>query len=247
MLPAEYVPYNEDDNISSSGESRFLRLSKALEPNQSILIRFCSNYRSGHSAFGYYYFDLEGKPHHSPDFPTDYEDKIGFDFDAKKKAAAQGRELDERRDKRDVPKRFAALTAIVHRCPSDPKTTQSYEDGKVVIADFTQVNLLKMIDALFEEEEYAIDDNQPASYVIKITRTSKNNKTSYEHMPLLKRVHKSEQALWDEQGGDRIYVPAIFTGGDPFEGRPAGEEGGPATERPKAARRGELGEDSDWS
>lgn len=253
MLPDAYVPVKDDKNIDSDSESRFLRLSKALEDGQSLLVRFCGNYRSGHSSFGYFYFDMgeapdwKGRPHHSSSFPEDYEDRIGFSFEAKRKATAQGRELDVRRDERDVPKRFAALTAIVHRCPSDSKATQSFDEGKLMIVDFTQVNLLKMIDTLFAEEEYAIDDNQLANYVIKITRAVKKNKTSYEHMPLLKRVGKAEQALWDEQGGNKIYVPAIFTGADPFEGQPA--DGGDAPGQPpeRAARRGEMGEDADWS
>lgn len=247
MLPDEYVPIKDDDNINTESESRFLRLSKALEDGQSLMIRLCSNYRSGHSAFGYFYFDLEGKPHHSPTFPTDYEDVIGFSYDAKKKASAQNRELDPRRDERDVPKRFAALTAIVHRCPASSDETQSFEEGKLMIVDLTQINLLKMVDALFNEEEYAIDDNQPAGYVIKITRTVKKGKTSYEAINLLKRVHKAEQALWDEQGGDKIYVPAIFTGADPFEGRPDGGGDAPGQPPARAAKRGQLGEDADWS
>jgi hypothetical protein len=242
MLPEGYVPVNEDTNIES-GDSRFLRLSKALEAGQSLQLRFCGNYRSGHAAFGYFYFDLEGRPHHSRVFPEDYEDKIGFSYDAKKKAQAQGRDLDPRRDERDVPKRFAALTAIAHRCPADTKAAQSYEQGKLVIADLTQMNLLKMIDTLFQEEEYAIEDSELAGYVIKITRVVKNGKTSYEPISLLKRVHKAEQALWDEEGGPKVYVPAIFSGGDPFEGRPAEgaeEDGGVA---PVSTRRDDLGAD----
>jgi hypothetical protein len=242
MLPASYVPVNEDSNVRS-GESRFLRLSKALNPNETLLIRLCGNYVSGHSAFGYFYFNLEGRPHHSQDFPEDYEDKIGFSYDAKRKAEAQSRDLDPRRDERDVPKKFAALTAIAHKCPADPKAAQSYDDGRLVIVDLTQINLLEMIDTLFAEEEYAIEDNGLANYVIKITRLSKGGKTSYSPISLMKRVSKTEQALWDAEGGPKVYVPAIFSNGDPFEGRPADgalEDGGV---RPVAAKRDDLGAD----
>jgi hypothetical protein len=247
MLPDTYIPLSEDPNVQTESDSHFLRFNKALEANETLVLRLAGNYRSGHSAFGYFYFDLENppRPHHSPEFPTDYEDKIGFSFDAKRKAKAQGRELDIRRDERDTPKRFAALTAIYHKCPSDPNAAQSYANGKVVIADFTQPSLLELIDTLFHEEEYAIEDGQLAGYVIKVTKTVKNGKTSYKAVSLTKRVSKEEQALWDAEGAG-IYVPAIFTGADPFEGKPADGDDSLGQPPARAAARDGLGADSEW-
>jgi hypothetical protein len=245
MLPPSYVPVDDDENTKQESESRFLRFSKALDDGESLLLRLCGNYLSGHGIFGYFYFDLEGKPHHSVDYPEDYEDSIGFSFDAKKKAAIQGRELDIRRDERDVPKRFAALTAIVHKCPSG-KESQSYDEGRLVIADFTQVKLLKMIEGLFNEEEYFIEDNEPASYVLRVTKTMKKGKTDYDCLPLTKRVAPAEKTLWVEEGREKIYVPAIFNSGDPFEGRPA-DGVMPSAAPSKSREADDLGADKEWN
>lgn len=246
MFPESYVPVDEDENAKQEGESRFLRFSKALDDGGSLLLRLCGNYSSGHAVFGYFFFDLEGKPHHSVDYPENYEDIIGFSFDSKKKATLQNRELDPRRDERDVPKRFAALTAIVHKCPSSSKESQSYDEGRVVIADFTQVALLKLIEGLFREEEYFIEENEPASYVLRVTKTIKKGKTNYDCLPLTKRVSPAEKSLWAEEGKEKIYVPAIFSSGDPFEGRPAG--GGEMISAPPSSRNSdELGADKEWN
>jgi hypothetical protein len=184
-----------DERFSSN---RFFN-AKSLSEGKTVEIRLCGTAATGHVISGYKYFTMEKRPRLFPLFPRGYAADIGMAFNGQEKAE---------------PFYFLSWAALM-KGADEP-----------VIFEITQPSLQTSIEQTLALEDYQVDDGKPANFYLTISKVSKNNKPTYTAIPTLKAVSKSDAPfkLW-EASRSSIWLPAMFEGGDPFAGPPAGAAG----------------------
>lgn len=220
-LPSNYVKADQED---PSAPSKYFQLKK-LANGESATIRLCGSASSGHCIAGYQYFTMEGRPRRFEQFPKNYLDDIGLSFEGKRNGTGE----------RGFPSFFLAWAI-----------KRKGADGYQII-DITQLKVRTQIEAVLSIEDYNIPDGQLANFYLEITRKDQkgdNGKAfnAYTVTPVLKAPTAAEAKDW-AAAADSIWLPALFEGGDPFEGRPNGAANPAAA--PVPARRDGLGADQD--
>ena len=184
-----------DERFSSS---RYFN-AKSLSEGKAAEIRLCGTAATGHVISGYKYFTMEKRPRLFPVFPRDYARDIGMTYDGNGKAE---------------PFYFLSWAALL-KGSDEP-----------VIFEIAQGTLQTAIEQTLALEDYRVEDGEPANFFLTITKVVKNEKTSYTVIPTLKAITKTSPSFkaW-EASRNTIWLPALFEGGDPFAGPPAGEAG----------------------
>jgi hypothetical protein len=198
ILPTNYVAAGESDPAAPSAPSRYLKPS-SIKPGQSLTLRLCGTYGSGHVIAGYSYFNMEGRPRRFPTFPKDYLEDIGLTFEAKKNGTGE----------KGTPIYFLSWACLV-------KGDQEFK-----IIDITQKKVREQIEAVLAMEDYTIEDGAPANFFLTITRQGEGKDTSYTVIPTLKVASAEDRKRW-HAASESLWLPALFENGDPFGGKPSG-------------------------
>lgn len=215
VFPANYVATNQED---PAVPAKYFELKK-LADGETTTIRLCGTAGSGHVIAGYQYFTMEGKPRRFPTFPKNYMDDIGLTYEAKKSGGTE----------KAAPTFFLAWAC-------KRKEADDYQ-----VFDITQLKVREAIEAILKIEDYTIDVGEMANFYVTITRRGLKTDTKYDVTPVLKAPSAAEAKHWRSRA-DSIWLPALFEGGDPFEGRPAGAA---APFQEPLTRRDELGADEE--
>ena len=194
-LPSNYVPANQED---PAVPSKYFQLKK-LADGETTTLRLCGNAATGHCIAGYQYFTAEGKPRRFEAFPKNYAEDIGLSYEGKLKKTGE----------KAFPTFFLAW--VIKR-----KGVDGYQ-----VLDITQQKVREQIEAVFSIEDYVIPDGQLANFYLNITRKGTGTDTTYTVTPVLKAPTAAEAKDWAAIA-ESIWVPALFSGGDPFDGRPNG-------------------------
>jgi hypothetical protein len=213
IFPDNYVSASENE----AGPSRYFKLGK-LKDGEATTIRLCGTFASGHALCGYGYFTAEGRPRRFPTFPRDFLDDIGLSYEGKTKNTGE----------KDKPSFFLSWVCL----------RKEAEDFQII--DISQKKVREQIEAILGMEDYSISDGEMANFYLTIKRAGTGLDTNYTVVPTLKVAAKADQQRWsDARSG--IYLPAIYEGGDPFAGPPAGGEA-PISATP-LTQRDDLGAD----
>ena len=194
-LPSNYVPADQDD---PAVPSKYFQLKK-IPDGGTTTIRLCGTASSGHCIAGYQYFTAEGRPRRFESFPKNYLEDIGLTFEGKNKGTGE----------KSFPGYFLAWIA-----------KRKEADGYQVL-EITQQKVREAIEATLRIPDYVIPDGELANFYLTIGRKGSGKDTAYSVTPVLKAPTAAESKHWAAVA-DTIWAPALFAGGDPFEGRPNG-------------------------
>lgn len=203
MLPPNYKDAKTcKKEMGGGGDPRYLDPSK-LEDGDTINVRPCGTFASGHLICGYEYFsETQKKPRRFADFPEDYLEDIGLSY--------AGRI--EKTGEKDTPKYFMAMVVL------------SKETNQFMVLNVPQLKLRGQLERIFAIEDYQYEGDLIAPYYLAINRTGIKTDTVYSATPALKPASPEAIERW-EKARDGIWLPALFDGADPFAGRPATPKG----------------------
>lgn len=206
MLPPNYKDAKTcKQEMNSGGDPRYIDPSK-LSDGETINVRPCGTYASGHVIGGFEYFSETAKrTRRFPEFPEEYLNDIGLTWEGKNKGTGE----------KDQPKYFLAMTVL------------SKESGQFSILFIPQLKLREQMERTFGIEDYMYEGDSIAPYYFSITRTGLKKDTTYYATPALKPADPDSIERW-EAARNGIWLPALFDGADPFAGRPATAKGKPA-------------------
>lgn len=196
-FPTTYQPASGEQSDNADRKSRYFEPRK-LKDNESATFRLCGTHESGHVICGYSYFTAAGAPKRSPTFPSNYLDDIGLSYEGKLNGTGE----------KDVPKFFLSVTAL-HK-----------ESGEFVVFTIMQRKIREQLEEILAMEDYQFIDGL-ANFFVTLRRKGSGIDTSYTLMPTLKAPAAAEIKRWAAEGTG-IWLPALYSGADPFAGRPAG-------------------------
>ena len=207
-----------------------------LGDKESITLRPCGDFNTGHMIHGFKYFahetpgDESSKKivKHFPTFPPSYEEDICYKWGhgkGKKLKNEKTGEMEAAEDK-DYPKDFVAMVA----CCKERKG--------IVVATLDKKSVRDAWEAALLDEDSQVLDSGLHNWQLKITKTGEGLNTRYAAAIAFKKPTATEEKGWAEVK-DSIWLHSIYHGADPFDGRPANAkpEGLPPTSRD------ELGQD----
>jgi hypothetical protein len=198
FLPPTYKDSKTIKAETRKGDSRYIDPSK-IANGDSITVRPCGTYSSGHVICGYEYFSTTMKrTRRFPEFPEDYMEDIGLTWEGRSKGTGE----------KDTPKYFLAFAVL------------SKENKGFGIIMIPQLKLREKIERIFAIDSYQYPDGAIAPFFLTITRTGEKKDTVYDAIPTLKPATAAETKSWKEAASG-IYLPALFDGADPFAGPPA--------------------------
>jgi len=202
-FPTTYAPAGSDQAPGEGRASRFFELRK-LGLNESATFRLCGTHETGHVICGYSYFTASGRPRRSQAYPVNYLDDIGLSYEGKINGTGE----------KDTPKYFLSVTAL-HK-----------ESNEFVIVTITQATVRSALEEIMAMPDYQFIDGI-ANFFVTIKKTPKGGRdgkgVSYPMIPTLKAPTTAEVERWKAEANG-IWLPALYSGADPFAGRPA--EGG---------------------
>lgn len=210
-----------------SSASRYFN-AKKLKDGEATTLRLCGTPSSDHAICGYTYFTMEGRPRRFPQFPKNYLEDIGLTYEGKIKGTGE----------KDKPSFFLSWVCLRKESPDEFQ-----------VFDITQGKIREQIEAVLAMEDYDIAANEMANFFLTITRKGTGTDTAYTVVPTLKVATKADQQRWiDARAG--IYLPALYEGGDPFNGRPSepatAPAGTPITHRDELGADHEVGTAAGW-
>lgn len=210
-----------------SSTSRYFN-AKKLKDGEATTLRLCGTPSSDHAICGYTYFTMEGRPRRFPQFPKAYLEDIGLTYEGKTKGTGE----------RDKPSFFLSWVCLRKENPDEFQ-----------VFDITQGKIREQIEAVLSMEDYEVLGGEMANFFLTITRKGTGTDTAYTVVPTLKVATKADQQRWiDAKGG--IYLPALYEGGDPFNGRPStpapAPAGTPITHRDELGADHEVGVAAGW-
>lgn len=200
----------------AGGDPRYIDPSK-LTNGESIVIRPCGTFGSGHVICGYEYFsETTKRTRRFPEFPEDYLEDIGLSYDGRMKGTGE----------KDAPKYFLAFACL------------SKESGQFSIIFVPQLKLREKLERIFAIPDYFIEEGGVAPFYLTVSRSGVMKDTIYDAVPTLKPADEEVKAKWQEVQS-KIYLPALYDGADPFQGPPA------TAKAAKAAKKGQPPEATD--
>ena len=203
MLPPSYKDAKTcKKEMGSGGDPRYIDPSK-LSDGETINVRPCGTYGSGHLICGYeYYSETAKKTRRFVDFPEDYLEDIGLSYAGKTQGTGE----------KDSPKYFMAMVVL------------SKETEQFSVLFVPQLKLREQLERTFAIDDYQYEGDAIAPYYFAINRTGVKKDTVYSAIPALKPATPAAIERW-EKARDGIWLPALFDGADPFAGKPAAPKG----------------------
>lgn len=197
-FPTSYQPATSDQSDSGDRKSRYFEPRK-LKDGESATFRLCGTHETGHVICGYSYFTAAGAPKRSPSFPANYLNDIGLSYEGKVNNTGE----------KDTPKFFLSVTAL-HK-----------ETDEFVVLTIMQRKIREQLEEILAMEDYQFIDGEVANFFLTLRRKGGGIETSYTLMPTLKAPSAAECKRWSAEAAG-IWLPALYSGADPFAGRPAG-------------------------
>lgn len=223
FLPDNYRPASGSNqpNGNDDKKSRYFE-TKQLADGSSTTFRLCGLHDTGHVIAGWQYFTEAGRPRRFPTYPENYLDDIGLTYDGKVKGTGE----------KDKPKYFLSFVGY------------SKEAEDFLVYTFTRRDLREQLEETLAMEDYRTLPSGLANFYLTLKRKGTGTDTSFTLIPTLKAPTKADEKAWADVA-DSIWLPALFVGGDPFAGKPAGAEpaGLPPTHRDEFGADHELATD----
>lgn len=223
FLPDNYRPAGGSSNDSGADrKDRYFEPTK-LPDGGSTTFRLCGLHDTGHVVAGWSYFTDQGRPRRFPTYPENYLEDIGLTYDGKTKGTGE----------KDKPKYFLSFVAY------------SKESSDFLIYTFTRKDLREQLEETLSMEDYTTLPSGLANFFLTLKRKGTGLDTTFTLIPTLKAPTKADEKAWADVA-DSIWLPALFAGGDPFAGKPAGAEpsGLPPTHRDELGADHEVAVDS---
>ena len=206
-------------------------------------------FKQGYIIQGYQYFTRDGVSR-TPSYPSKWRENAGLAYQYKElspeakeakyaKIAAMPQE--EQVKHLNAPKQFLSFVACIKGEP------------KLQVVTVTQ----KIIRAQLEEylnmpEDFTWGDDGVANFKFALSKKGSGNDTTYvtTATPFNRSLPKDLASEWETKKAE-IYLPALFEGGHPFEGRPAAvkPQGLPPTRKDELGADHEAGDEmptDDW-
>jgi hypothetical protein len=211
FFPTNYRPTSDastDQDISN--KQRYFDPGKRLKDGETSTFRLCGLHDTGHVIDGWSYFTMEGRPRRFPKYPTDFAEDIGLSWEGKSNGTGE----------KDKPRYFLSFVGL------------SKEADEFLIYTFQRKDLREQLEEVLFLEDYQILPSGLANFYLTLKRKGAKEQTTYTLTPTLKAPTKADEKRWAEVA-DSIWLPALYAGGDPFAGKPAGgqPEGLPPTHR----------------
>jgi hypothetical protein len=214
------LPSNYDSLSEPASNSNYFKPS-SIPPGGAAVLRLCGTASSGHAIAGYQYFTNEGRPRRFETFPERYMDDVGPSYEGKNMGTGE----------KGKPSVFLSWACY-------PKDGSGFK-----VLDISQVKIREKIVRILGMDDYTIEDGEMANFCIEISREGTKLDTKYDVLPILKKPTDEHIQLW-RAARNQIWLPALFSGGDPFAGRPAGSGKAPDTSMMMTSR-DELGADTE--
>jgi hypothetical protein len=217
-LPDNALSEKEVKSKTYQKDTRYIELS-GLGDGDELNVRPGGTAASGHVICAWQYFSAtEKRTKRFPDFPADFADDIGLSFNAKNDGTKE----------KDKPK-YVVIAAVLCK-----------ETGAPAILTIANPKAREDWCRTLSHEAYQYEDGALANFYITIRREGLKLETSYPMTPAPKAASAAERKLWTEVA-DSIWLPALFSGGDPFAGKPS--EGLPNAQGLPPMARDETGAD----
>lgn len=196
FLPTDYRPAAGSD--SKAANEKYFETRQLKEDGDTITLRPCGTHDSGHVIAGWYYFTMDGQPRRFRVFPENYESDIGLTYAGKTQGTGE----------KDRPKYFLSFVALCK------------ERDDFVIATFDKKGLREQLEEILSMDDYGQVDSGLANFFVTIKRRGAGKDTSWLLTPTLKAPTRADEKRWLD-ARDRIWVPALYDGADPWAGRPS--------------------------
>lgn len=217
FLPPTYQ--SAASGSKSPGSDRYFKPG-VLGDGESAVLRMCGTHASGHVIAGWQYFTSSGAPKRSIAFPSDYEKDIGLSWAGKTQGTGE----------KDKPTYFLSFAALI----------KGHKEFMVVT--LTQKAIREQLEEILSMEDYfPLEGSGVANFDLTLKRKGTAKDTTWLLTPSLRKPSREVEARW-LAAKDQLWLPALYSGGDPFAGKPA-DAGTPAGLPPTA--RDEHGADVD--
>jgi hypothetical protein len=218
FFPSDYRPASASggQGDSQSSAKRYFECSgKYLKDGETATLRPCGSHDSGHVIAGFSYFSMEGRPKRFPKWPENYLEDVGLTYEAKQNGLDPADPAN-----RSKPKYFLSFCAL------------SRESDDFVVATLDKKGIREQFEEILAMEDYTILPSGMANFFVTIKRKGNDVNTSWLLTPTLKAPSKADEKRWADASAG-IWLPALYTGADPFAGKPADArpEGLPPTHR----------------
>jgi|GEM_PF-1819914 len=235
-FPSDYVYSGDKSKEKKPIEDDRLFYAAQIGPNESITLRPCGHFTTGHWCQGFQYFTLEKELKRFATKPKekDYTSDIGYRYGHGPGKVGELKDgtigpLEEK----DFPRQFLAFTAICK------------ERKNIVVAIIDKVTIKEAIERGLSKDDTHLTPDGILNLEFTITKVvkkqGKNDSTSYAVDTIFKAPGPAALKLW-KAAQDGIWTPAVFDGADPFEGKPANSklQGLPPTARDELGADKEL-------
>ena len=214
-FPTDYVYAGDKGKEKKPIDDDRQFYASQLGPNESITLRPCGHFSSGHWVQGFQYFTLEKEVVRSATKPRekDYIDQISYKWEH-----GPGRTGMDKEGKtvpfedKDYPKPFIAFTAICK------------ERKNIVVAIIDKVTIKEAIERGLSKDDTHLTPDGILNLEFTITKVvkkqGKNDSTSYAVDTIFKAPGAAALKLW-KSTQDTVWTPALFDGAEPFDGKPA--------------------------
>lgn len=202
FLPDNYRPASGSNQSNSNDDkkSRYFE-TKQLADGESTTFRLCGLHDTGHVIAGWQYFTEAGRPRRFPTYPENFLDDIGLTYEGKVKGTGE----------KDKPKYFLSFVGL------------SKEANDFIVYTFTRRDLREQLEETLAMEDYRTLPSGLANFYLTLKRKGTGTDTTFTLIPTLKAPTKADEKAWAD-AAESIWLPALFVGGDPFAGKPAGAE-----------------------
>jgi len=210
-FPTDYVYAGDKGKEKKPIDDDRQFYASQLGPNESITLRPCGHFSSGHWIQGFQYFTLEKEVIRSATKPKekDYIDQISYKWEhgpGKTGKNKEGKTVPF--EDKDYPKPFLAFTAICK------------ERKKIVVAIIDKATIKEAIERALAKDDTHLTPDQILNLEFTITKVVKGNATSYAVDTIFKAPGAAALKLW-KPTQDTVWTPALFDGAEPFDGKPA--------------------------
>jgi hypothetical protein len=196
FFPSDYLPATGSD--SKTPNEKYLETRHLKEDGESVTLRPCGTFDSGHVIAGWYYFTMEGQPRRFRVYPGGFESDIGLTYAGKTQGTGE----------KDRPKYFLSFVALCK------------ERDDFVIVTFDKKGLREQFEEILSIEDYTQVESGMGNFFLTLKRKGAGLDTSWMLTPTLKAPTRADEKRWLDVK-DKIWVPALYDGADPFAGKPS--------------------------
>ena len=213
-FPSNYVFAGDKGKEKKPIEDDKQFYASQLGPNESITLRPCGHFSSGHWIQGFQHFTLDKEVVRSATRPKekDYIDQISYKYGHGPGKTGKENGKTVPLEEKDYPRVFLAFTAICK------------ERKNVLVAIIDKPTIKEPIERALSKDDTHLTPDQILNLEFTITKVVKKvgntDSTSYAVDTTYKAPGAAPIKLW-KATQDTVWTPALFDGADPFDGKPA--------------------------